>query len=348
MEGRTLSLSNLDKVMYPEVGFTKGQVIDYYTRVAPVLLPHLRGHPLTMKRYPNGVEGQFFYEKQCPSHRPDWVSTAPIPTGRKTIDFCLCEDLPTLVWMANLADLELHPSLSLATAIERPAVMAFDLDPGAPAGIAECCEVAVLLRETLGEPRPRVLPEDLGLEGAPGLRAAQPRRGDLRRHQAARAGARAPSGGAAPQADRVDPEEGAPQGQGADRLEPERRAQDDRVGLLAAGRAHGPPSRRRCAGRSSTIRRRSASRPTRCSRGSSATAICSSPCTRSSRSSRSCSVPHDGRLVARPPGRGSIRRRRRPRGVRRGPRRDLRRAGGPGGRVHRSRAGRSPCPRPSS
>ena len=94
VEGRTLSLSNLDKVMYPEVGFTKGQVIDYYTRVAPVLLPHLRGHPLTLKRYPDGVEGQFFYEKQCPSHRPDWVSTAPIPTGRKTIDFCLCEDLP--------------------------------------------------------------------------------------------------------------------------------------------------------------------------------------------------------------------------------------------------------------
>ena len=158
MEGHTLSLSNLDKVMYPEVGFTKGQVIDYYTRVAPVLLPHLRGHPVTLKRYPNGVEGQYFYEKQCPSHRPEWVSTAAIPTGRKTIDFCLCEDLPTLVWMANLADLELHPSLSLATAIERPTVMAFDLDPGPPAGLAECCEVAVLLRETL---------ESLGLECFP-------------------------------------------------------------------------------------------------------------------------------------------------------------------------------------
>ncbi len=158
MEGHTLSLSNLDKVMYPEVGFTKGQVIDYYTRVAPVLLPHLRGHPVTLKRYPNGVEGQYFYEKQCPSHRPEWVSTAAIPTGRKTIDFCLCEDLPTLVWMANLADLELHPSLSLAAAIERPTVMAFDLDPGPPAGLAECCEVAVLLRETL---------ESLGLECFP-------------------------------------------------------------------------------------------------------------------------------------------------------------------------------------
>ena len=165
MEGRTLSLSNLDKVMYPDVGFTKGQVIDYYTRVAPVLLPHLRGHPLTLKRYPNGVEGQFFYEKQCPSHRPDWVSTAPIPTGRKTIDFCLCEDLPTLVWMANLADLELHPSLSLAAAIERPTVMAFDLDPGEPAGIAECCEVAVLLRETLGSLGLECFPKTSGSKG---------------------------------------------------------------------------------------------------------------------------------------------------------------------------------------
>ena len=158
VEGRRLSLSNLDKVMYPEVGFTKGQLIDYYTRIAPVLLPHLRGHPLTLKRYPNGVEGQYFYEKQCPSHRPEWVRSAAIPVSRKTIDFCLCDDLPTLVWLANLADLELHPSLSLAEAIEQPTVMAFDLDPGPPAGIAECCEVAVLLRETL---------TSLGLESFP-------------------------------------------------------------------------------------------------------------------------------------------------------------------------------------
>jgi bifunctional non-homologous end joining protein LigD len=158
VEGRRLSLSNLDKVMYPEVGFTKGQLIDYYTRVAPVLLPHLRGHPLTLKRYPNGVEGQYFYEKQCPSHRPEWVASAAIPVSRKTIDFCLCDDLPTLVWLANLADLELHPSLSLAAAIERPTVMAFDLDPGPPAGIEECCEVAVLLRDALAS---------LGLESFP-------------------------------------------------------------------------------------------------------------------------------------------------------------------------------------
>jgi bifunctional non-homologous end joining protein LigD len=158
VEGRRLSLSNLDKVMYPEVGFTKGQVIDYYTRVSPALLPHLRGRPLTLKRYPDGVEGEYFYEKQCPSHRPDWVRTAAIVTGRKTIDFCLCDDLPTLVWAANLADLELHPSLSLAEKIDRPTMMAFDLDPGPPAGLEECCEVALLLREALAR---------LGLESFP-------------------------------------------------------------------------------------------------------------------------------------------------------------------------------------
>jgi bifunctional non-homologous end joining protein LigD len=146
VEGRRLSLSNLDKVMYPAVGFTKGQLIDYYTRVAPVLLPHLRDRPLTLKRYPNGVEGQYFYEKRCPSHAPDWVRSEEA----SGINFCVCDDLPTLVWLANLADLELHPSLSLVDDILRPTVMAFDLDPGPPAGLSECCEVALILREALG------------------------------------------------------------------------------------------------------------------------------------------------------------------------------------------------------
>jgi bifunctional non-homologous end joining protein LigD len=150
VEGRRLSLSNLDKVMYPEVGFTKGQVIDYYTRIAPALLPHLRDRPLTLKRYPNGVEGQYFYEKQCPSHGPDWVRSEPVVLRSKTIQFCICDDLPTLVWLANLADLELHPSLSKVPEVERPTVMAFDLDPGPPAGIPECCEVALILRDALG------------------------------------------------------------------------------------------------------------------------------------------------------------------------------------------------------
>src|SRR5918996_4472177 len=146
VEGRRLSLSNLDKVMYPAVGFTKGQLIDYYSRIAPVLLPHLRDRPLTLKRYPNGVEGQYFYEKRCPSHAPEWVRTAKA----FEIEYVVCDDLPTLVWLANLADIELHPSLSRADEIMRPAVMAFDLDPGPPAGLAECCEVALILREALG------------------------------------------------------------------------------------------------------------------------------------------------------------------------------------------------------
>jgi bifunctional non-homologous end joining protein LigD len=114
IDGRTLSLSNLEKILYPKAGFTKGQVIDYYTRIAPVVLPHLRDRPLTLKRYPNGVEAQFFYEKQCPSHRPDWVRTAPVWSRhtQRTIDFCVVDDLPTLVWTSNLADLELHTSLA--------------------------------------------------------------------------------------------------------------------------------------------------------------------------------------------------------------------------------------------
>jgi bifunctional non-homologous end joining protein LigD len=149
VDGRQLSLSNLDKVMYPATGFTKGQVIDYYTRVAPALLPHLRDRPLTLKRYPNGVEGGHFYEKQCPSHRPDWVRSEPVELRSKTIQFCVCDELPTLVWLANLADLELHPSLSKVPEVERPTLMAFDLDPGPGTGLAECCEVALILREAL-------------------------------------------------------------------------------------------------------------------------------------------------------------------------------------------------------
>ncbi len=152
VDGRQLVLSNLEKVLYPEVGFTKAQVIDYYTRIAPVLLPHLKDRPLTMKRYPNGVDGQFFYEKNCPDHRPAWVKTAPIASESKNavIHYCLAQDLPTLVWAANLADLEMHAALAKAKTIQRPTVVAFDLDPGAPADIRACSEVALLLREELG------------------------------------------------------------------------------------------------------------------------------------------------------------------------------------------------------
>ena len=165
VEGRRLSLSNLDKVMYPATGFTKGQLIDYYTRVAPALLPHLRDRPLTLKRYPNGVEGGHFYEKQCPSHRPEWVRSEPVELSSKTIHFCICDDLPTLVWLANLADLELHPSLSTVPDVERPTVMAFDLDPGPPAGVAECCEVALILRDALGRIGLECFPKTSGSKG---------------------------------------------------------------------------------------------------------------------------------------------------------------------------------------
>jgi len=165
VEGRELSLSNLDKVMYPAMGFTKGQVIDYYTRVAPVLLPHLRDRPLTLKRYPNGVEAGHFYEKQCPSHRPAWVRSEPVELSSKTIHFCVCDDLSTLVWLANLADLELHPSLSRVPEVERPTLMAFDLDPGPGTGLAECCEVALILREALAHLGLECFPKTSGSKG---------------------------------------------------------------------------------------------------------------------------------------------------------------------------------------
>src|SRR5437762_2374402 len=151
VEDRKMPVSNLDKVLYPKAGFTKGQVIDYYIRVAPVLLPHLKDRPLTMKRYPDGVEGEFFYEKNCPSHRPKWVKTAKVWSegNNRMMDYCLAQDLPTLVWAANLADLELHTSLSRKNSIKRPTMMVFDLDPGAPADIVQCCQVGLWLRDLL-------------------------------------------------------------------------------------------------------------------------------------------------------------------------------------------------------
>jgi bifunctional non-homologous end joining protein LigD len=151
--GKKVMVSNLDKVLYPAAGFTKRQVIDYYIRIAPVLLPHLKNRPITLKRYPDGVDGFFFYEKQCPSHRPDWVKTTEVPSQREEgkIDYCLMNDLPALVWAANLADLELHTFLHRAPAITRPTSLAFDLDPGAPANMAHCCRVALWLRAVFDE-----------------------------------------------------------------------------------------------------------------------------------------------------------------------------------------------------
>jgi bifunctional non-homologous end joining protein LigD len=152
IQGKHLKLSNLDKVMYPAVGFTKGQVIDYYARIAPVLIPHLQDRPLTLKRYPNGVNGMHFYEKNCPTHRPEFVQTAAVwsPGNNKWMDYCLAQDIPTLVWAANLADIELHTSLSKKEEMQRPTFIVFDLDPGPPADIVQCCQVGLWVREVFG------------------------------------------------------------------------------------------------------------------------------------------------------------------------------------------------------
>jgi bifunctional non-homologous end joining protein LigD len=165
VEGRELSVTNLDKVLYPKAGFTKGEVIDYHARIADVLVPHLRGRALTLNRFPNGVDAGSFYEKRCPSHRPDWVSTARLEMGSETIDFCRCEDRPTLVWLAQLAAIELHPSLSLARKQEHPTVLVFDLDPGPPAGIVECCVVAQRLRELFADLGLDCFPKTSGSKG---------------------------------------------------------------------------------------------------------------------------------------------------------------------------------------
>jgi bifunctional non-homologous end joining protein LigD len=149
IQGRHLKLSNLEKVLYPAAGFTKKDVIDYYVRIAPAIIPHLAGRALTRKRYPDGVEGEPFFEKNAPMHKPDWVKVAPIWSGRnrRTVNYILADDLATLVWLANLAALELHPSLALAEDITCPTEMVFDLDPGPPANIVNCCQVGLWLRE---------------------------------------------------------------------------------------------------------------------------------------------------------------------------------------------------------
>ncbi|RKR89838.1 bifunctional non-homologous end joining protein LigD [Micromonospora pisi] len=174
VEGRNLEVSNLDKVLYPGVGFTKGEVIDYYTRIAPVLLPHLRDRPLTRIRYPNGVGESFFFEKNAPASTPDWVRQERLPApgsskGRDELDYVVADDLPTLVWLANLAALELHtPQWRVGTRRQgdpRPDLMVVDLDPGAPAALAECCVVAVRMRDRLAEDGIASYPKTSGKKG---------------------------------------------------------------------------------------------------------------------------------------------------------------------------------------
>jgi len=149
VDGRELKLTNLDKVLYPKAGFTKGEMVDYYAKVAPAMVPHLSGRAVTLRRFPEGVDDTdaAFFEKRCPKHRPEWVKTTAVGASTGKIDFCVCEDRATLVWMAQLATIELHPSLSLAPEHDRPTVLAFDLDPGPPAEVLACCQVALRLRE---------------------------------------------------------------------------------------------------------------------------------------------------------------------------------------------------------
>ncbi len=149
IEGRELTLSNLDKVLYPAAGFRKADVIDYYRRIAPFVLPHLAGRPPTLVRAPDGPDGPRFFEKNCPSHHPDWVDTAPGNEATGGTKGCLVEELPALVWLANLAALELHTHQWTLADPAHPTAMVIDLDPGEPATIIDCCRVALELRDTL-------------------------------------------------------------------------------------------------------------------------------------------------------------------------------------------------------
>lgn len=169
IEGRELKLTNLDKVVYPKAGFTKGEMIDYYAKVAPAMIPHLSARAVTLRRFPEGVEDldAAFFEKRCPKHRPKWVKTARVEAGPNAgkIDFCVCDGLPTLIWMAQLAAVELHPSLSKSRAPKRPTVLAFDLDPGPPADIVDCCRVALRLRDMFGHFGVEAFPKTSGSKG---------------------------------------------------------------------------------------------------------------------------------------------------------------------------------------
>jgi bifunctional non-homologous end joining protein LigD len=164
---KTLSLSNLDKVLYPKSGFTKADVIHYYTSIAPVLLPHMKRRALTLKRYPNGVDSEFFYEKRCPIHRPDWVDTAEIDAGKSgnRINYCVVDDVETLAWVANLASLELHTLLSKVENPDRPTMMVFDLDPGPPAGVLDAMQIAIRLRDLLAHLGLQCFPKTSGGKG---------------------------------------------------------------------------------------------------------------------------------------------------------------------------------------
>ena len=163
---RELKLSNLDKVLYPEEGFTKAEVIDYYVRVAPAMLPHVEGRGITMRRFPDGVDGESFFNKRCPDHRPDWVPTALGPGDRKGgVHYCVLDEVAALAWAANLASLEIHAPMARAEDPDTPTMVVFDLDPGAPATITECCQVALDIREVLAGLDLEAWPKTSGSKG---------------------------------------------------------------------------------------------------------------------------------------------------------------------------------------
>jgi bifunctional non-homologous end joining protein LigD len=166
IDGHQLKLSNLDKVLYPEAGFTKGEVIDYYARIAPTILRHLGDRGITLRRFPNGVDASSFFEKRCPSHRPDWVGTAPGPGDRGgPIQYCVLDSRAALVWAANLAALELHAPMARADDMHTPTMVVFDLDPGAPAAMKECAEIGLVIRDVLTSLGLEVLAKTSGSKG---------------------------------------------------------------------------------------------------------------------------------------------------------------------------------------
>ena len=169
VDGRELKLTNLEKVLYPKTGFSKGEMVDYYAKIAEAMVPHLKGRAVTLRRFPEGVDDldSAFFEKRCPKHRPKWVKTTNVRAGPNAgnIDFCVCDGRPTLVWMAQLAAIELHPSLSLGRAPTRPTVLAFDLDPGPPADVVDCCRVALRLRDMFGHFGVQSFPKTSGSKG---------------------------------------------------------------------------------------------------------------------------------------------------------------------------------------
>jgi len=167
VNGRQLKLTNLSKTFYPEAGLAKKDVISYYARIAPFLLPHLAGRPLTLKRYPDGAGGSFFYQKECPAPRPGWIRTVAVWSSRnlREVQYCVVDNLASLVWTANLAAIELHTSLSLAAAISQPTAVVFDLDPGPPAAILECAQAALWLKDVLDGLKLESFPKTSGSKG---------------------------------------------------------------------------------------------------------------------------------------------------------------------------------------